>query len=93
MPPLLAAVLRCNTYDPDEYVPVVVAAGGDGAAMEQVGSGWGLGGAREQLTPPLILTSPNLTLTLSRSMEQVGWANPEVLEALAPQLAAGKTCA
>ena len=26
-------------------------------------------------------------------MEQVGWANPEVLEALAPQLAAGKTCA
>lgn len=58
VPPLLAAVLRCNTYDPDEYVPVVVAAGGDGAAMEQV-----------------------------------GWANPEVLEALAPQLAAGKTCA
>ena len=26
-------------------------------------------------------------------MEQVGWVNPEVLEALAPQLAAGKTCA
>ena len=49
VPPLLAAVLRCNTYDPDEYVPVVVAAGADGAAMEQVGSRWGLGGAMGQV--------------------------------------------
>ena len=57
MPPLLAAVLRCNQYDPDEYMPVVVATDGAGA------------------------------------MEQVGWATPTLLEALAPQLAAGKTCA
>ena len=57
VPPLLAAVLRCNQYDPDEYMPVVVATGADGGALEQV-----------------------------------GWANPTLLEALAPQLAAGKTC-
>ena len=57
VPPLLAAVLRCNQYDPDEYMPVVVATGAEGGALEQV-----------------------------------GWANPTLLEALAPQLAAGKTC-
>ena len=36
VPPLLAAVLRCNQYDPDQYMPVVIATGVDGGALEQV---------------------------------------------------------